>query len=61
MSCHLHGIYEPCTCPAYLIAMGQNDAVVEADLAQEEGEAAREPCPNCAWLRQMREKGSKAA
>lgn len=35
MSCHLHGASE-CTCPAYLIAMGQNNVVVEADLAREE-------------------------
>lgn len=34
MSCHLHSA-EECTCPAYLIAMGENDRAVEADLERE--------------------------
>ena len=36
--CHLHAESE-CTCPAYLIAMGENDRLVEADLERE----ARKP------------------
>lgn len=34
MSCHLHA--EDCDCPAYLIAMGENDRLLEADLQREE-------------------------
>lgn len=34
MSCHLHA--EACDCPAYLIAMGENDRLLEADLQREE-------------------------
>lgn len=34
MSCHLHA--GACDCPAYLIAMGENDRLLEADLEREE-------------------------
>lgn len=34
MSCHLHA--EACDCKAYLIAMGENDRLLEADLEREE-------------------------
>lgn len=39
MSCHLHA--EACDCKAYLIAMGENDRLLEADLEREEAKTVR--------------------
>lgn len=35
MICHLHPNAD-CTCPAYLIAMGEMDRILEAELEREE-------------------------